>query len=74
LGWFATAHVSSDLFAAASARFRRSDGELDGHEERDLLNTFGSTDAGYKSRVPMLIPSLSGRSRETVDAMMVDAR
>ena len=43
-------------------------------EERDLLDTFGSADAGYKSRVPMLIPSLSGRSRETVDAMMVDAR
>ena len=58
MGWFATAYVSSDF-------------QL---EERDLLSTFGSTDAGYKSRVPMLIPSLSGRSRETVDAMMVDAR
>jgi protein-S-isoprenylcysteine O-methyltransferase Ste14 len=37
-------------------------------EERDLVSSFGSTYAGYRGRVPMLIPGLSRRSRATVDA------
>jgi len=43
-------------------------------EERDLVTTFGSAYAGYKSRVPMLVPGFSGRARATLDATMLDTQ
>jgi len=43
-------------------------------EEQDLVHAFGATYAGYKRRVPMLIPGFSGRIPEVLDATMVDTR
>ena len=43
-------------------------------EERDLVNAFGATYTSYKRRVPMLVPGLSGRTPEALDATMLDTR
>jgi protein-S-isoprenylcysteine O-methyltransferase Ste14 len=45
-------------------------------EERDLVSAFGTAYTSYMSRVPMLVPGLSGPARPTepVDATMLDTR
>jgi methanethiol S-methyltransferase len=77
VGWFfafwATPTMSAThlLFALATTAYILVAIQL---EERNLVNAFGSTYSTYKSRVPMLVPSFTGRSVETLDATMADTR
>ena len=43
-------------------------------EEQDLVDAFGIADTSYQSRVPMLVPRLSGRAPEAADSTLADAR